>query len=150
MPGSQFPVDATIVPLGEGQRDVELSLETGWAFGDVLPVYLLGWVGYRWRALNSDIDRKPGDERFAHVAAGGARGAFHVELAAEVLNGVAPRQLGIELLTARRRLVQLQPTLAYQVGRGAVEITALLPLAGRNLPSGPGTSIGYRISWGAR
>lgn len=146
-PGSGFPEDATIVALGEGQRDVEVSVETGKAFSGV-PVYVMGWIGYRWRTLNAEAEREPGDERFAHAAVGGTLSSFHVELAAEFMSGLTPRQQDLELPSARRRLVQLTPTVGYQLGRGAIEFTALVPLAGRNLPSGPGASVGYRFAWG--
>lgn len=126
LPGSGFPVDATIIPLGEGQRDLEVSLESGKAFTRI-PVYLMGWVGYRWRELNRDAQREPGDERFAHAAVGGRFGALHAELAFEYLSGLAPRLQGFELSSARRRLVQLTPTVGYQLGRGALEFTALFP-----------------------
>lgn len=146
-PGSGFPKDATIVALGEGQRDVEVSLESGKAFSGV-PVYVMGWIGYRWRTLNASAQREPGDERFAHLAVGGTLRSFHVEVAGEFMSGLTPRQQGFALSASRRRLVQLTPTIGYQLGRGALEFTALLPLAGRNLPSGPGASVAYRFAWG--
>jgi hypothetical protein len=148
LPGHDFPVDATLIPLSEGQRDWELSLESGAALHRV-PVYFLGWIGYRWRQVNATADRKPGNERFAHLAAGGRIGGVQAELALELLSGQPPRYLGVELTTAARRLVQLQPTLAYPAGPGAVQITALVPLVGSNLPTGPGLSAGYRFVWGA-
>ncbi len=150
LPGSRFPVDATVIPLSEGQRDWELSLESGAALGPGdAPLYVLGWVGVRWRETNEQTDRKPGDELFGHAAVGGAWRAFRLELGAEALLGRAPRQLGLELPAGRRRLLQLQPTVGYHVGRSTVEVTLLLPLAGRNLPTGTAGSVGYRFSWGA-
>ncbi|MBI2536113.1 MAG: hypothetical protein HYW06_03930 [Gemmatimonadetes bacterium] len=140
-------VAVPLIPLSEGQRDWEISLESGTALQGV-PLYVLGWIGYRWRQLNAEVDRKPGNERFAHLAAGGRVGAVQLEAAAEWVSGQAPRFLGVELPTAARRLVQLQPTLAYYVGPGSIELTGLIPVAGRNLPAGPGISAGYRVSWG--
>ncbi|MFQ6046796.1 MAG: hypothetical protein ACE5PT_10650, partial [Gemmatimonadales bacterium] len=93
---------------------------------------------------------KPGNELFAHLAAGGSWRGLRAELGSELLLGEAPRQLGIELPASRRRLLQLQPTVGYAVGRSTVEFTALIPLAGRSLPTGPGASAGYRLSWGPR
>jgi hypothetical protein len=146
-PGSEFPVDATIVPLSEGQRDWELSLESGTALPGI-PLYVVGWVGYRWREFNETTQRKPGDELFTHVAMGGRAGALHGEVALEVLRGRTPTQLGVELPSGLRELLQLQPTVGYGLGRGTLEATLLLPLAGQNLPAGPGGSVGYRFSWG--
>jgi len=148
LPGREFPVDATLIPLSEGQRDWEISLESGTALHGV-PLYVLGWIGYRWRELNADADRKPGNERFAHLGIGGKVRALQLEAAAEWISGEAPRYLGLEVPTAARRLVQLQPTAAYDFGPGSVQITGLIPVAGRNLPAGPGISAGYRVSWGA-
>lgn len=146
--GTQFPVDATVIPLGDGQRDWELSLESGKAIGFTTTGYVLGWVGYRWRELNERTGRKPGNEVFTHLAVGGRWRSLHAELGLELLFGGTPTQGGLELPGTRRRLGQLQPTVGYQLGRGAIEFTALLPLTGRNLPSGSGGSVGYRFSWG--
>ena len=41
-PGSDFPVDATIIPLTEGQRDYEVSVESGRTFRNS-SFYILGW-----------------------------------------------------------------------------------------------------------
>ena len=38
-PAGAFPVDATVLPLTEGQRDWAVSLESGWTF-DFLPIYV--------------------------------------------------------------------------------------------------------------
>lgn len=148
VPGGEFPVDATIIPLSEGQRDLEVSIEGGRSFAAV-PVYVLGWVGRRWRGTNEEIDRKPGDEVFTHLALGGRAATFHWEFAAEYLQGNEPRHVGVALSSGRRRLVQITPTLGRAMGPGELELTALVPVAGRNLASGSALSVGYRIGWGA-
>ncbi len=146
-PGSDFPVDATVLPLTEGQRDWEMSLESG-----VQPPghseYLRGWVGYRWREENRDAAREPGDEVFASATVGGALGTFSWAITADALWGRTPRAQGFELPGDQRRLVQLLPTIGKQVGPGRLEATAQIPVSGRNLPVGVGISIGYRLSWG--
>lgn len=149
LPGQEFPVDATLIPLSEGQRDWELSLESGSALGAV-PLYVLGWIGYRWRELNADVNRKPGNERFAHLALGGRVRALQLEAAAEWVSGEPPVYLGLEVPASARRLVQLLPTASYDLGPGSVQVSGLMAIAGRNLPSGPGISAGYRVSWGGR
>ncbi|HEX9727261.1 MAG TPA: hypothetical protein VGA37_02005 [Gemmatimonadales bacterium] len=148
LPGSGFPVDATIIPLGEGQADVELSLESGVGFGGGAVQYLTGWVGYRRRFENAARDRKPGDELFAHLAVGGRVYGLHLELAAEALRGGTPEQLGFAVPGSSRDLFQLSPTIGSRVGPGTLEATALVPIAGANLPTGPAGSVGYRIAWG--
>jgi hypothetical protein len=147
IPGSDFPVDATIIPLSEGQRDWELSVESGTTLPG-LPVYVLGWVGYRWREFNETSQRKPGNEVFTHVGLGSRAGRFHAELGIEMLFGGTPTELGVELPSGRRELFQLQPTLGYRLGRGTLEFTGLIPVAGQNLPTGASGSVGYRVAWG--
>lgn len=147
VPGSDFPVDATVLPLTEGQTDLELSVESGRRLGS-LPLYVIGWVGYRWRGTNREAVREPGDERFAHLALGGLLGDVSWEVATDGLWGRAPLAHGIRLEGERRRLVQLLPTVGIGIGPGRLEFTGQIPLAGRNLPSGVGMSLGYRTTWG--
>lgn len=40
------------------------------------------------------------------------------------------------------------PTLGVTVAGGRLEATAQIPVSGRNLPAGPGLSLGYRLAWG--
>lgn len=147
VPGSDFPVDATVLPLTEGQTDLELSVESGRRLGS-LPLYVMGWVGYRWRGANREAAREPGDERYAHLALGGLLGDVSWEVATDGLWGRAPLAHGIRLEGERRRLVQLLPTVGVGLGPGRLEFTGQIPLAGRNLPSGVGMSLGYRMTWG--
>lgn len=147
VPGSDFPVDATVLPLSEGQTDLEVSLESGTELGE-LPLYLMGWVGYRWRGENGEAARKPGNERYAHLALGGTAGGFAWELAADGLWGAAPEAQGITLEGERRRLIQIMPTIGYEVGGGRLELASQIPVHGRNLPNGVGLSLGYRYAWG--
>lgn len=146
LPGSRFPVDGTVVPLSEGQTDVELSVETGRAFRDGA-LYAMGWVGHRWRLGRTSAAREPGDEWFVHAALGGRFSTLRWELAAESLHGAPPVNFGIELDNDRRRLFQLTPSLGWSVGPGEIDVGAQIPLAGRNLPADPGLSVGYRLGW---
>lgn len=147
VPGSEFPVDATVVPLTEGQVDVELSLESGVSLGD-LPVYVMAWIGVRWRGTNDDAERKPGNETFGHAAVGGLAGGLSWEVAVDGLVGGAPIAQGITLDGEKRRLLQIFPTLGYGVGPGRLEVTGQIPVLGRNLPVASGISLGYRWAWG--
>jgi hypothetical protein len=146
LPGNEFPVDATILPLSEGQTDVELSVETARTLaGDAL--FGLGWIGHRWRFGQTTADRRPGDEWFVHLGLGGRYQSFRWQLGADALRGGAPSQQGVTLTSDRRRLVQLNPSVAWAVGPGEVDIGGHVPISGRNLPSDPGFSIGYRFPW---
>jgi hypothetical protein len=108
----------------------------------------VGWVGYRWRGKNDVAGFQPGDERFAHGALGGTLGRMSVELGVDALWGLAPNEQGLTLEGARRRLVQLLPTVGSALGPGRLEVTAPIPVSGRNLPVGYGIGVGYRATWG--
>lgn len=149
LPGSDFPVDPRVLPLTEGQRDFEVSLESGWSGFD-LPVYVVGWLGYRWRGPNEVAGFQPGDERFAHAAVGGRAGPVFFELGVDALWGLAPIEQGLRLEASARRLVQLLPTLGTEVGGGRLEVTSPIAVSGQNLPASIGVSVGYRRSWGYR
>lgn len=148
LPGGDFPVDAEIIPLGEGQRDWEVLLEAGHSFYP-RSVYLMGWIGYRWRERNDGVDWKPGDERFAFAAAGGRAGFLSWKLAAEGWTSQSPRIQGIRVVSARRAILQIMPSLGVGLGSGTFEVGARVPVAGRNLPAGPSFFAGYfmRLAW---
>jgi|GEM_PF-1451833 len=149
IPGSTFPVDATVIPLTEGQRDAETSIESGRTFHNNA-FYMMGWVGYRWRSANRAAARRPANELFSHLAAGTAVAGTRVELGVDLLRAGDPTQLGFAVPAARRQLFQLTPTMTRKVGPGDLEFTVVLPAAGRNLPTGAGLSAGYRVGWDQR
>jgi hypothetical protein len=147
LPGSDFPVDPDVLPISEGQTDIELVAEAGRVLPGRYPLHVVGWAGYRWRMRNEERSRKPGDERFARVGIGGPLGSLRWDLAAEGLWGSAPEQQGFRLEGARRRLVQVLPTLGWRVGSTELEVTGRLSVSGRNLPSGPSVSAGFLLPW---
>ncbi len=145
-PVGEFNVDAEVIPLSEGQRDWELLLELGKSLHP-WPLYVVGWVGYRWREVNKTSTIKPGDERILYLGAGGHVDRFQWKVAVDGLFGRTPEFSGIPLETNRRALVQLIPRVGWSVGPGAVEAGARVPLHGRNLPAGPTVTLGYFLSW---
>ena len=147
LPAGEYTRDAEIIPLTEGQRDWEVVLELGHSFWP-RPVYVMGWLGYRWRETNEDAARKPGNERFFLLAAGGTARAFSWKLTAEGLFGETPELLGLPVGSARRRLVQLLPSVGHRLGPGNLEVGGRFPVLGRNLPAGPALFIGYFFKWG--
>ena len=154
LPGSRFPVDATVIPLTEGQRDWELSIAYG--LGLIQPSPLApptlaaaAWLGYRWREPNEDADRKPGDEVFGHLEIRGLLDPFTWTAGVDAVFGRPPIQQGFELPGARRELWQLTGSAALPAGPGRVSASLQLPVAGRNLPTGPSLSIGYVVEWSA-
>jgi len=146
IPAAEFPVDAEVIPLTEGQVDLELFLETGYSFFPT-PIYAMGWVGYRWRLAKGDV-RNPGEEWLAYVAVGGDIGTrFLWKLAGEGLWGGTPLIDRVPVENARRRMIQVFPTLGFVLGPGAIDIGARIPLSGRNLPAGPALIMGYFFRW---
>jgi len=147
-PGQTFPVDATELPLSEGQRDYEVSVESGisptW-----LPVHVSGWVGYRWRETDHDREHDPGNETFAHLSLGRQfTDVFALQLGFDALWGETPYDQGLELRRQSRQLYQVSPTLSFVTGPGTLQATIPIPIAGENLPAGYGASVGYQIGWG--
>lgn len=146
LPGSDFPVDAEVIPLTEGQRDWELVLEGGHSFYP-LPVYAQAWVGYRWREENEEIRRDPGDERFVRVAVGGEAGRLSWEAAFEGLWGLTPTVEDIPIQTEERKLLEFVPTLGWAVGPATLEVGGKFDFDGRNFPEGPTFSAGAFVPW---
>jgi hypothetical protein len=147
LPGSEFPVDPDVIPISEGQTDFEVALEAGRLLGGAYPLRLVGWAGYRWRFENRERARQPGDERFARLGVGGPVSRFRWDLALEGLWGTAPVQQGFRLDGARRRLVQVLPTIGWSVGIAELELTGRISVSGRNLPTGPSLSAGVLLPW---
>lgn len=146
LPGKTFPIDVEVIPVSEGQRDWELALEFGRAF-QRLPVYLIGWVGYRWRERNERADRDPGDERFAHLGVGGDAGLLTWRFAVQGLWGSAHTIEGVRLESARRQMLEIVPMIGRRVGPGELNFSVRHALSGRNLPAGTSLSLGYFLSW---
>jgi hypothetical protein len=147
LPGSDFPVDATIIPISEGQVDWELGLETGYYVSGRFPVQLVGAGGYRWRTLNEDSGRKPGDEWYFYAGVGGPQSGWRWGLSFEALLGQPPVQDGLELPAGARELFQIGPSVAFQFAGTELELAARIPLAGKNLVSGTSFTVGFYMPW---
>lgn len=153
LPGSEFPVDADLVPVSDGQTDFEVAVEAVHVLAGAYPLQLSSWAGYRWRFEDTKRGRKPGDERFARLGAGGPVGAagsrLRWQLAAEGLWGEPFEALGLAPRNSRRTLVQILPSLGWRLrDSGAeVEVTGRFSVDGRNLPSGPALTAGFTLPW---
>jgi hypothetical protein len=145
--GQSFPVDATILPLTEGQTDWEMGLETGYYFAGSFPIQVIATGGYRWRGLRSETGRKPGNERFTYLGIGGPRNGWRWGLAFEGLWGAAPVDNGVLLPGASRKLLQIDPSVAFQIGGKEVEFSFRFPVSGRNLATGNSLTIGIFMPW---
>lgn len=148
LPIGDFPLDAEIIALGEGQRDWELIGEVGHSFYP-RPLYLMAWLGYRWREADTELRRDFGDETFFLAALGGSAGRAQWKLTVEGWDGAAPLIEGIRLENASREMLQVTPAAGWQVGDGALEVGVRVPLAGRNLPAGPAITVGYFLRLGS-
>ncbi len=144
LPVGDFPLDAEIIPLGEGQRDWEVILELGHSFYP-RSEYLMGWAGYRWREEDFERRRDFGDEAFFLAAAGGRAGPLGYKVTLEGWDGRPPVLEGIRLANASRQMFQITPTVSYPVGSGALEAGVRVPFAGQNLPAGPAVVLGYFV-----
>ncbi len=142
LPIGDSPVDAEIIPLGEGQTDWEIMAEWGHSFWP-RSYYVNGWLGYRWRSLNEEAARDPGEEIFFLAQAAGSVGRFGYKLIAEGFNGGAPTLLGLRVRTARRKYAQLTPTASWSTSHGTVEVAYRVPLLGRNQPAGGALVVGF-------
>jgi len=146
VPVGDFDVDAEVIPLGDGQRDWEVMAELGHSFWP-RSLYLSGWVGYRWREENAESRKDFGDEVFYFAQIGGRLGRLGCRLAVDGWDGAAGVTEGIPIPSFQRDLVQLQPSLLYDVGPGQIEAGARFALGGRNLPAGTALMIQYFTGW---
>ena len=148
LPIGDSPIDAQIIPLSEGQTDWEIMAEVGHSFWP-RSVYVNGWVGYRYRELNEESRKDPGEEIFFLAQVGGAIGRFQYKLVAEGWDSDTPVQEDIPIVSDQRQYLQLTPSLWYETPLGGFELGWRVPLAGRNLPAGGALVVGYFTRFGA-
>ena len=146
VPLGDFDVDAEIIPLGDGQRDWEVMAELGHSFWP-RSLYLSGWAGYRWREENNESKKDFGNEVFYFLQVGGRWGPLGYRLALDGWNGASGVTEGIRIPGFQRDLVQLQPSLLYDVGPGQIEAGARFALRGRSLPAGTALMLQYFSRW---
>jgi hypothetical protein len=145
-PGGDFDIDAEVIPLGDGQRDVELLMEGGFSLHP-RSMWGMGWVGYRWRGPNAEAARDPGDERFAYAALGGSLGRLGWKAAMEEIRGDPWRIHGLLIPSTPRELRQGFVSVDWPVGSGRLGAGFRTPLAGRNMPAGTAFSLHYFRRW---
>ena len=139
-----FPIDAEIIPVGEGQWDYEAWLEAGASFWPI-PAYAVLWAGYRWRSLNAETTRDPGDERALLAEIGGTFvGPLGGKVVLDAIFGTNGSIQGVSVRGDEREIVYIQPTLTYQLTSSlALETSGRIPLHGKNYPAGPQFTIGF-------
>ncbi len=139
-------VGADEVPLGDGQRDWEVMAELGQSFWP-FALYASGWVGYRWREDNAESEREFGNELFYYAQIGGQTGRVGYKLAVDGYNGAAASAEGAPSQGFERDLVQLVPSLLYDVGAGQVQAGVRFAMGGRNVTSGTSLVFQYFSKW---
>lgn len=130
------PLDVTVVPLGEGQWDLELFGEVGHSFWPV-PAYAELWLGYRIRTANQTTQKDPGNE-YVFLAEIGANPTAGTLVKATFDGFVGSNWVveGIETSTSRR-IFTVQLTGALRVlHRLWLEAGGRFPIAGRSFPAG--------------
>ncbi|MFQ5536707.1 MAG: transporter [Gemmatimonadota bacterium] len=143
IPVVDFPIDAEVIPVGEGQWDYEAWLEAGWSLWP-LPLYSVVWLGYRWRARNEKTTRDPGDERMFLAEVGGAfAGPLGGKVVLDGILGTNGSIQGVRVSGDEREIVYLQPVLTWAATpTTTLEIGMRIPLRGKNFPAGPQYTVG--------
>ncbi len=134
-PIGESPIDAQIIPLGEGQWDLEAFGEVGHSFWPV-PVYAILWLGYRVRMKNSDQFIDPGNQRVFLVEAGvNPTPDTFFKATFDGFRGERREVDGI-LTATERRIATLQFTGAVRTGPVWPEVAVRIPISGREFPAG--------------
>lgn len=143
-PTGEFVNDAEVVPVGEGQHDLDLTAEVGHSFWP-RAAYLSALVGYRLRTRNGENGIHPGGELLWSVE-GGHRMVSRLSFKATArgLHGRRSRSFGLEIPTLKREAVYVQPGLLWDLGadRG-VELSLPFTVRGRNWPAGLAVGLGF-------
>ena len=144
-PVADLTIDAEVIPVGEGQWDYEAWLESGVSLWP-LPLYSVVWVGYRWRTLNQETTREPGDEFTFLAEVGGTSliGGLGGKVVVDGIFGTPGKIQGLQLGDLdRREIVYLAPTAFYSFTSSTIlEVSGRIPLHGNNFPAGTPLHIG--------
>ncbi len=137
-PTGTFVNDAEVVPVGEGQWDLDLAAEVGHSFWP-RPFYANGRVGYRFRGPNDESGIDFGDEVFWLVEGGYTiNDRIGLKMVARGLHGKEGTSFGISIQTLKREAVYLEPGLVIRASPSwFVEFAAPFTVSGRNWPAGP-------------
>ncbi len=142
-PVGSSPLDAEIIPVGEGQWDVEAIGEAGYSFWPA-PVYSLVWFGYRARFKNDEKKKDPGGEWVYLAEAGVTPGRWLFKATLDGLEGRAWIVEGIKVPGAARRIGTLQLGGGFRLaGSLWTEAGLRFPLYGKNFPKGKQFIFGF-------
>ena len=151
VPASSLDIGVNDIQVSDAQRDWEIAAEFGHSFWPK-SLYFTVLAGYRWReagelgpamwqaAGGTDF----GNETFFNLALGGGADrpvGFKAQL--EGWYGATPRFGTMMPEEQARELVRFIPSLLVTAGPGQIELGGRLPLAGKNLITGPEWVVGY-------
>jgi hypothetical protein len=143
-PTGEFVNDAEVVPVGEGQYDVDLTVEAGHSFWP-RRAYLTVTAGYRVRGTNRKNGISPGDEVLWAVE-GGHHLVSRLSLKGLVrgLHGLRSTSFGLEIPSLKREVVYVQPGLVWELAadRG-IDVSLPFTVRGRNWPAGLSVGVGF-------
>ncbi len=142
-PIGNSPLDAQIIPVGDGQWDLEAFGEIGHSFWP-FPAYAELWLGYRARFANDEKLKDPGGE-YVFLTEVGVNPSSR-SLIKATFDGFWSRRWIVEgiVTNSKRRIMQLQFGGALQFPRPVwTEAGIRLPLGGRNFPAGPQFVFGF-------
>lgn len=134
-PVGSSPLDGEIIPLGEGQWDLETFLEAGYSFWPA-PLYVMTWVGWRARLENTTRQKDPGGE-FVVLTQVGATIAERV-LVKGGIDAFWSRDWVVEgLEVPGRNIVNVELGSGLRIaGPFWLEGAVRIPTSGQNLPAG--------------
>ena len=134
-PLGDSPIDAQLIPLGEGQWDIEAFGEIGHSFWPV-PAYAIAWLGYRVRFENTEQFNDPGNE-FVFLGEAGINPTpwTFVKATIDGFRGEPITRDGV-VTASQRRITTLQFTGATRTGPVWPEFGVRIPLAGQEFPAG--------------
>jgi hypothetical protein len=137
-PTGTFINDAEVVPVGEGQWDLDLAGEVAHSFWP-RPFYVNGRAGYRFRGPNEESGIDFGDEVFWLAEVGYAVSArIGLKLVARGLHGQEGTSFGLSIPTLKREAVYVEPGLVIRASPSwIVEFAVPFTVAGQNWPAGP-------------
>jgi hypothetical protein len=141
-PTGDFNNDAEVVPVGEGQWDVDLAGEVAHSFWP-RPFYVNARAGYRIRSPNEESGIDFGNEVFWLFEGGyELNRRLGLKVVARGLHGDEATSFGIPIPTLKREAVYLEPGIVIRATpTWFVEIGVPFTVAGRNWPAGPIVSL---------
>ena len=143
-PSGEFVNDAEVVPVGEGQYDLDFTLEAGRSFWP-RPAYVSVLAGYRVRRPNDQNGIHPGNE-VVWLLEGGHKlvSRLSFKAVARGLHGKQSTSFGLDIPTLKREIVYLQPGLVWDLkSERSLELSLPFTVKGRNWPAGLAVGISF-------